>query len=150
MFRESRCIKTFVILTHKTQFTLVCDCMGGVGSVSEVRTYSRPPWTPPIPQTVPFTSLPSLFLLFDSSTNILQDASYAEPRYILAMKSSTSTEKEAEALPPTTIKECVERAKRAFALKKYEQAVELYANALEIMYVTRPFVPCSRLRCVSN
>jgi HAT1-interacting factor 1 len=32
-----------------------------------------------------------------------------------------------------TIESAVEHAKRAFALKKYEQAVEHYATALELM-----------------
>jgi HAT1-interacting factor 1 len=32
-----------------------------------------------------------------------------------------------------TVQTAVEHAKRAFALKKYEQAVEHYATALEIM-----------------
>ena len=35
------------------------------------------------------------------------------------------------------IDEALELAKRAFALKKYEQAVEHYATALELMYVSR-------------
>ena len=35
---------------------------------------------------------------------------------------------------PTTI----EHARRAFALQKYEQAVEHYATALELMCVPRP------------
>ena len=34
-----------------------------------------------------------------------------------------------------TVEECVELAKRAFARKKYEQAVEHYAAALELTYV---------------
>jgi len=31
----------------------------------------------------------------------------------------------------------LEHARRAFALKKYEQAVEYYATALELQYVTK-------------
>ena len=36
----------------------------------------------------------------------------------------------------TTVDEALDHAKRAFALKKYEQAVDHYATALELMYVT--------------
>ena len=36
---------------------------------------------------------------------------------------------------PVTIESAVENAKRAFALKKYEQAVEHYSTALEHAYV---------------
>lgn len=32
-----------------------------------------------------------------------------------------------------TVEDYVEKAKRAFALRKYEQAVEHYASALEVM-----------------
>jgi len=32
----------------------------------------------------------------------------------------------------STVEDCIELAKRAFALKNYEQAVEHYANALEV------------------
>jgi HAT1-interacting factor 1 len=38
-----------------------------------------------------------------------------------------------------TVEEAVERAKRAFALKKYEEAVDHYATALELELV--PFHP---------
>lgn len=38
-----------------------------------------------------------------------------------------------EKTPELTFESAVEQAKRAFALGKYEQAVELYANALEIL-----------------
>ncbi len=31
-----------------------------------------------------------------------------------------------------TVQSCVEQAKRAFALKKYEQAIDHYATALEL------------------
>jgi hypothetical protein len=34
-----------------------------------------------------------------------------------------------------TLELAIEHAKRAFALKKYEQAVDHYATALELMYV---------------
>ena len=37
--------------------------------------------------------------------------------------------------PFQTIEEAVEHAKRAFALKKYEQSVDHYATALELAYV---------------
>lgn len=35
--------------------------------------------------------------------------------------------------PEPTVESAVEHAKRAFALKKFEQAVEHYATALELM-----------------
>ena len=35
--------------------------------------------------------------------------------------------------PKVTLEDAVEHAKRAFALKKFEQAVEYYASALELM-----------------
>ena len=35
----------------------------------------------------------------------------------------------------TTVDEALDHAKRAFALKKYEEAVDHYATALELMYV---------------
>lgn len=34
-----------------------------------------------------------------------------------------------------TVETALEHARRAFALKKYEQAVEYYATALELQYV---------------
>jgi len=34
-----------------------------------------------------------------------------------------------------TVESAIDHAKRAFALKKYEQAVDHYATALELMYV---------------
>ena len=34
-----------------------------------------------------------------------------------------------------TVEIALERARRAFALRKYEQAIELYATALELQYV---------------
>ena len=34
-----------------------------------------------------------------------------------------------------TVETALEHARRAFALKKYEQAVEHYATALELQYV---------------
>jgi hypothetical protein len=37
--------------------------------------------------------------------------------------------------PEFTVDEAVEHAKRAFALKQYEKAVDHYASALELMYV---------------
>lgn len=50
----------------------------------------------------------------------------------------SSTPNEPEAVPAAeevTVESAVEQAKRAFALKKYEQAVDHYATALELMYV---------------
>ena len=38
-----------------------------------------------------------------------------------------------------SFEDTIEHAKRAFALKKYEQSVEHYASALEIAYVTRSY-----------
>ena len=46
----------------------------------------------------------------------------------------------------TTIEETIELAKRAFALKKYEQAVDHYATALEMTFVTH----VSRGSCLIN
>jgi HAT1-interacting factor 1 len=37
--------------------------------------------------------------------------------------------------PEITVETALEYARRAFALKKYEQAVEHYATALELQYV---------------
>lgn len=37
--------------------------------------------------------------------------------------------------PDMTVETALEHARRAFALKKYEQAVEYYATALELQYV---------------
>jgi len=37
--------------------------------------------------------------------------------------------------PTMTVEIALERARRAFALRKYEQAIELYATALELQYV---------------
>lgn len=36
-----------------------------------------------------------------------------------------------------TVETALEHARRAFALKKYEQAVEYYATALELQYVIK-------------
>lgn len=40
-----------------------------------------------------------------------------------------------DASPTMTVETALEHARRAFALKKYEQAVEHYATALELQYV---------------
>jgi len=37
---------------------------------------------------------------------------------------------------PVSIETAIEHAKRAFALRKYEQAIDHYATALELTYVT--------------
>jgi len=37
--------------------------------------------------------------------------------------------------PPATVSDALDHAKRAFALRKYEQAVEHYATALELLFV---------------
>lgn len=39
-----------------------------------------------------------------------------------------------EQKPQLSVEETLEHAKRAFALKKYEQAVDYYATALELKY----------------
>ncbi|KAI8985716.1 hypothetical protein BD414DRAFT_488985 [Trametes punicea] len=44
----------------------------------------------------------------------------------------TATSESAAATPALSLEDAVEHAKRAFALKKYEQSVEHYASALEI------------------
>ena len=60
--------------------------------------------------------------------------------------------------PPATVGDALDHAKRAFALRKYEQAVEHYATALELLFVP-PFplpppplclslVPLSSLSCL--
>ena len=46
---------------------------------------------------------------------------------------ATTTQPAATAKPAPTIEEALEQGKRAFALKKYEQAVDYYATALELM-----------------
>ena len=43
----------------------------------------------------------------------------------------------AEQKPQLSVEETIEHAKRAFALKKYEQAVDYYATALELQYAPR-------------
>ena len=54
-------------------------------------------------------------------------------------RNAIKTEAAPSTVPETaTVDETLGRAKRAFALKKYEQAVDFYATALELLYVTRP------------
>ena len=48
-----------------------------------------------------------------------------------------STPAKAIALPEVTIDGAIEQAKRAYALKNFELAVEHYASALELMYASR-------------
>ena len=43
-----------------------------------------------------------------------------------------------EQKPQLSAEETIEHARRAFALKKYEQAVDYYATALELKYVPQP------------
>jgi len=43
--------------------------------------------------------------------------------------------------PPATVSDALDHAKRAFALRKYEQAVEHYATALELLFVPLPLLP---------
>ena len=48
----------------------------------------------------------------------------------------------ADASPPEiTVETAIEHARRAFALRKYEQAAEHYATALEMVYVSRRHTP---------
>jgi len=44
-----------------------------------------------------------------------------------------------ELKPRLSVEETLEHAKRAFALKKYEQAVDYYATALELKYAPQLF-----------
>jgi HAT1-interacting factor 1 len=44
----------------------------------------------------------------------------------------------ADASPESTLETAIEHGKRAFALGKYEQAVDFYATALEFVYVASP------------
>lgn len=55
----------------------------------------------------------------------------------MASSSSTKAEiaKTGSPAPEMTPESAIDHAKRAFALKKYEQAVEHYATALELVYV---------------
>jgi len=46
-----------------------------------------------------------------------------------------------EQKPQLSVEETIEHAKRAFALKKYEQAVDYYATALEERYTPQPLAP---------
>jgi hypothetical protein len=42
---------------------------------------------------------------------------------------------------PATVSDALDHAKRAFALRKYEQAVEHYATALELLFVVSLYLP---------
>ena len=55
-------------------------------------------------------------------------------------RSTTDAPAAADAPPAMTAEMALEHAQRAFALKKYEQAVEHYATVLELQYV--PPFPC--------
>jgi len=48
--------------------------------------------------------------------------------------------------PPATVGDALDHAKRAFALRKYEQAVEHYATALELLFVPPLPLPPPPLR----
>ena len=51
-----------------------------------------------------------------------------------------------EQKPQLSVEETIEHAKRAFALKKYEQAVDYYATALELQYAPQPLAfRCTRV-----
>ena len=45
--------------------------------------------------------------------------------------------------PQLSVEETIEHAKRAFALKKYEQAVDYYATALEHKYAPQLLTICT-------
>ena len=67
------------------------------------------------------------------ANNLLKDRrAYDRPVYRKKEGIQASTVTDA---PFRTIEEAVEHAKRAFALKKYEQSVDHYATALELAYV---------------
>lgn len=68
---------------------------------------------------------------------MLSDILDSEQPESTAAPTPTTTSGAAPTTSPS-IEESLELAKRAFALKKYEQAVEHYATALELMYVSRP------------
>ena len=56
---------------------------------------------------------------------------------------SETTEKKSQ----LSAEEAIEHAKRAFALKKYEQAVDYYATALELKYALRhSYIAIARVR----
>ena len=59
---------------------------------------------------------------------------YSKVDSLLKTHSGTTEQK-----PQLSAEETIEHAKRAFALKKYEQAVDYYATALELKYV--PLLP---------
>jgi len=58
-------------------------------------------------------------------------------RPLLKMHRETTEQK-----PQLSVEETIEHAKRAFALRKYEQAVDYYATALELQYA--PQLPALR------
>jgi hypothetical protein len=67
---------------------------------------------------------------------------YFTRRYEFTMRSETTEQKS-----QLSAEETIEHAKRALALKKYEQAVDYYATALELKYALhRCSVPIIRAR----
>jgi hypothetical protein len=55
-----------------------------------------------------------------------------------------------EQKPQLSVEETIEHAKRAFALKKYEQAVDYYATALELKYAPQFALWCLRVRLTNS
>ncbi|OBZ66699.1 NASP-related protein sim3 [Grifola frondosa] len=55
------------------------------------------------------------------------------PRFALTTAAMSNRSNETSANPAVSIEDALEHAKRAFALRKYEQAVDHYATALELM-----------------
>lgn len=55
---------------------------------------------------------------------------------LLDRATSNSKSTDTKSSDPVTIESSSELAKRAFALGKYEDAVEFYATALELMYAS--------------
>jgi hypothetical protein len=63
------------------------------------------------------------------------------------LTSSTTNDSEAGDTADMSLETAIEQAKRAFALQKYEQAVELYTTALEKLY---DFLPLALRRASSR
>lgn len=91
------------------------------------------------------TTITTVSTYFSTHPPWLRKSLYADLSISLILKATvyTSEPKEtsgpavtdAPGPAPQTIEDSVEHAKRAFALKKYEQAVDYYATALELAYV---------------
>lgn len=55
---------------------------------------------------------------------------------LMALSITNGSAAKNEPQATVSIETAIEHAKRAFALRKYEQAIDHYATALELMYVT--------------